>query len=109
MKRTIVLALALSAIALAACGGEDAATYSYEQVLDMTDLAVKDQPSGLPTVEDSLELPSGCGGLLLLGSDSVDLYVGAGDTVATNPGGTVGIKTTDDCVDELSTELEALP
>ncbi|WP_028061199.1 hypothetical protein [Candidatus Solirubrobacter pratensis] len=110
---------ALLALALAGCGGggesssaggdtsgtvRNAPAHSEQDVIDALQLT---SDNGISYTD-----PNGCEvAVVLIGKNTVNLYSGAGDTVATNPAGDVGVKVVSNdpsCASKLAAGLKGL-
>ncbi len=127
MKMTTLLAMtAVSLLALAGCGRDEeksstptkesspeARAYSEAEIMEAGGI-VEDAESA---TAGEWTNESGCGiAVILVNESMVKLYGDAGDTLATNPSGTAGVKVVDGadgtdrdaCVEELEAAFEKL-
>ena len=125
MRRALIATVSITTFLLAGCGGDEesetaepAETTTSEEVPEVStvhnasDIAahigveLTDTEDATWTTADGAEcdLP-----IFLTTAQEVDLYAGAGDTVATNPAGTAGVKIVGGeqatCLDELTEAL----
>jgi hypothetical protein len=115
--RTLAIIIAAAAVLVAGCGGSSdakptgavpapsAPEYTEQKVMQRANIITKD--NGITYNHK----PSGCQlAAILIGSEMVAMYADAGDTVASNPDRTVGVKITDDppCHQKLTAELADL-
>lgn len=86
-------------LVLAGCG-DDQRDYSEQEVISALHLSSTD--GGI-----TYKTPSGCEAAVVLdSSEEVDLYGGAGDSLVTNPDGTVGVKVSSDLSAACRAEME---
>lgn len=104
--KSLLVTIAVAVLAITGCGGGETETNWTEQdVITAADLT-PDPYGGI-----SYTTPEGCNvAVILTNKAEVDLYADAGDTVAMNPSGTAGYKTSDDpgCKDWGDDRLKAL-
>ena len=103
----------MAVMTLVGCGGSEKTQsvvhnqdkWTEQQVVDVAGLAISEGGNSYTTpLCDQIAV-------VLLGKNSVDLYVSAGDTIITNPDGTVGIKAigpSQQCIDSLKRDLGQL-
>lgn len=121
MKRALAV---IVAALIVGCGDEQETVrnagddgVSEQAIIDALKLGVDENLNGLPDRpgapgENGYVTQTGCTvSVLLTSRDMVETYADAGDPVATNPDGTVGVKFVDErnCGEQLADALTTLP
>ncbi|MBA0126296.1 hypothetical protein H0B56_12160 [Haloechinothrix sp. YIM 98757] len=119
MRRALITASALAALAVAGCSSDEPADtdstgdtnpapatseapepWTEEQIATHLDLTPT-ETEGSYTYGDACQIP-----VIMTTPQEVELYAEAGDTVATTPDGTAGVKIVGDCEPDVSAQLE---